>query len=88
MPLTIKAINAELEKRGHDAQLEKAGDYFYFLAGETTDWLDRTVRVPKVSSLTLDQWVEEFEKLKNRNADIFGAAKGKEVRSKKRSTKL
>jgi hypothetical protein len=44
--------------------------------------------VPKVSSLTLDQWVEEFEKLKNRNADIFGAAKGKEVRSKKRSTKL
>jgi len=88
MPLTLKAIDAELANRGHAARLEKAGDYFYFLGGEADDWLDRTVQVPKVSSLTLEQWIEEFEKLKKRNADIFAAAKGKEVRSKKRSTKL
>src|ERR1039458_216562 len=30
MPLTLKAINAELAKRGHTARLEKAGPYFYF----------------------------------------------------------
>lgn len=88
MPLTLKAINAELAKRGHAARLEKAGDYFYFLGGEATDWLDRTVRVPRVSSLTLDQWIEEFGKLGMRNAEIFGAAKGKGARTKKRSTNL
>jgi hypothetical protein len=35
------------------------------------------VRVPKVSSLTLDQWIAEFGKVKERNAEIFRAAKGK-----------
>lgn len=62
MPLTLKAINAELAKRGHTARLEKARPYFYFFGGEAADWLDRTVRVPKVSSLTLEQWVVEFGK--------------------------
>jgi hypothetical protein len=88
MPLTLKAINAELTKRGQAARLENAGDYFYFLGGEADDWLDRTVQVSKVSSLTLEQWIEEFGKLKKMNADIFGAARGKEMRPKKRSIKL
>jgi hypothetical protein len=77
MLLTLKAINAELAKRGHNARLEKAGDYFYFFGGGAADWLDRTVRVPKVSSLTLYQWIAEFGKVKERNAEIFRAAKGK-----------
>jgi hypothetical protein len=77
MPLTLKAINAELAKRGHTARLESAGQYFYFLGGEATDWLDRTVQVSKVSSLTLEQWIEAFDKLKKRNAEILRTAKGK-----------
>lgn len=83
MPLTLKAINAELATRGHRARLEKAGPYFYFLGGEATDWLDRTVSVPKVSSLNLEQWMEEFGKLKKRNAEIFSGGKGKPRRSRK-----
>ncbi|MGO4884093.1 MAG: hypothetical protein ACLP59_25225 [Bryobacteraceae bacterium] len=79
MPLTLKAINAELANRGHAARLEKSGDYFYFLGGEADDWLDRTVQVPKVSSLTLDQWIAEFGKLKKRNVEIFRAAKAKKA---------
>ncbi len=71
MPLTVKAINAEMERRGHHARLERAGPYFYFFGGEAADWLDRTVQVGKVSSLTLEQWMDEFEKLKKRNAEIF-----------------
>ena len=63
-----------------------ARDYFYFLGGEAVEWLAQTVQVSKVSSLTLDQWIEEFGKLKKRNAEIFGAVKGEEVRSKKRSS--
>lgn len=77
MPLTLKAINAELAKHGHTTRLEKAGPYFYFFGGEAADWLDRTVQVPKISSLTLDQWIEEFGKVKKRNAEIFPAPKAK-----------
>lgn len=60
-----------------------AGGYFYFCDGEAADWLDRTVSVPKVSSLNLEQWMEEFIKLKIRNAEILSAGKGKPGRSKK-----
>jgi hypothetical protein len=41
--------------------------------------------VPKVSSLTLEQWVEEFDKLKKRNAEILRAGTAKAVPRKKRS---
>lgn len=72
MPLTLKKINSELAKRG--VRLEKGSGYFYFLGGEAANWLDKTVRVPKVSSLTLDQWLGEFERLRKLNAEI---AKGR-----------
>ena len=71
MPLTLKAINAALFKRG--VRLEKATGYFYFMGGEAANWLDRTVRVTKVSSLTLEQWVSEFERLKKLNREIMKA---------------
>ena len=63
--------------------MENAGGYFYFRGGEAADWLDRMVSVPKVSSMNLEQWMEEFGKLKKRNAEILGAGKGKPGRSKK-----
>jgi len=85
MPLTLKAVNAELAKRGHTALLENGGGYFYFVGGETADWLDRTVQVPKVSSMTLEQWVEEFDKLTKRNAEIFRAGNANAEPRKKRS---
>jgi hypothetical protein len=59
MPLTLKEINSELAKRGHNTLLQKGSGYFYFRGG---DWLDRTVRVRKVSSLTLEQWIGKFER--------------------------
>ena len=65
--LTLKAVNAELARRGHRALLAKGDGYFYFSSGEATDWLDRTVRVSKLSDFTVEQWVQEFERLK-RNA--------------------
>ncbi len=69
--LTLKEINSELAKRGHRARLVKAPGYFYFFGGEAADWLDRTVRVPTLSSLTLAQWLAEFQRLKKLNADIL-----------------
>lgn len=70
MRLTLKAINAELAKRGHQAMFEKGDGYFYFQSGEAVDWLDRTVTVPMVSSLTLDQWMQAFRDLQKKNAEI------------------
>ncbi len=73
MRITLQTINRELAKRGHNSMLAKGGDYFYFWFGEATDWIDRTVRVPTVNSLTLDQWVEEFKKLKQKNRQIMAS---------------
>jgi len=75
MGLTLKAINAELAKRGHNAMLVNGDGYFYFRGGEAADWLDKTVAVPKVSSLTLEEWVKAFVDLKKKNAEIRRAGK-------------
>jgi hypothetical protein len=34
MPLTLKAINAELARRGYKVRLERGSGYFYFWTGE------------------------------------------------------
>jgi hypothetical protein len=72
MRLTQKAITAELQRRGHDARLESGDGYFYLLGLEPANWLDKTVKVPKVSSLTLEQWIAEFDRLKQLNEEILG----------------
>jgi hypothetical protein len=71
MPLTSKSITAELHRLGHEARLESGDGYFYFLGLEPAAWLDKTVKVPKVSSLTLEQWVAEYERLKKLNEEIL-----------------
>jgi hypothetical protein len=38
--------------------------YYYFWKGDANDWLDRTVKVPKVTSLTLEQWTAEYDRLR------------------------
>ena len=35
------------------------------------NWLDRTVKVPKVSNLTLEQWIDEFNRLKKVNDEML-----------------
>jgi len=70
--LTLRKINDELKRLGRQEQLEIGDGYFYFWAGDTANWLDRTVKVPKVNSLTLEQWIEEYDKLKKLNAEILG----------------
>jgi hypothetical protein len=49
----------------------KADGYYYFLGLEPAAWLDKTVKVPKVSRLTLEQWVAEYERLKKVNEGIL-----------------
>jgi hypothetical protein len=70
MRLTLKVINDELRRLGYDVHIEKGDGYYYFWKGETNKWFDRTVNVPKVSSLTLEQWIVEFERLKKLNREL------------------
>lgn len=73
--LTLPVVNRELAKRGHQAMLVKGDGYFYFRGGEATEWLDRTVRVPTLNSLTLDKWMEAFADLQRKNRQFMGDAK-------------
>jgi hypothetical protein len=73
--LTLKAINGELNRRGHNARLEKSSGYFYFFGGEVTDWLDRTVPATALNTLTLDQWIDEFNLPEKLNREIMGKSR-------------
>ncbi len=84
MRLTLKAVNEDLAKRGQRARLEKRDGYFYFSGGDATDWFDRTVKVPTLSSLTLDQWAGEFDRLKKLNRELLS---GRAVKDRSRQEK-
>jgi len=75
MRLHLSVINDELARLGHTVLLAKGDGYFYFWSGEAADWLDRTVRVRTINSLTLKQWIEEFRRLKELNERILRTAK-------------
>jgi hypothetical protein len=76
--VTVKVINEELAKRGSGTRLEKGDGYFYFSGGEATEWLDRTVNGHSLSSLSLDQWMAEFDRLRRLNKEILLAPAQKE----------
>jgi hypothetical protein len=71
MRLTLKAVNEALAELKEDARLAKGDGYFYFESGEAANWLDKTVSVPTLSSMTLEQWIEEFRRLKKLNREIL-----------------
>jgi hypothetical protein len=47
--VTLRVVNDELARRGHHARREKASGYFYFWSEDAADWIDRTVRLEKIS---------------------------------------
>jgi hypothetical protein len=71
MRLTLKVVNNALRDLGEGIQLSKADGYFYFASGEAAKWIDTTVRVPTLSSLTLEQWIDEFKRLKKLNEEFL-----------------
>jgi hypothetical protein len=81
--ISLKAINSELERRGSHALLVKGDWYFYFRGGEATDWLDRTVRVPTLHSLTPEQWIERYHELKDKNRELLRGGIGPQTGNQK-----
>ncbi len=56
-------INDALRERERDESLRPGDGYFYFGGGEAVNWLTNSVRVQRLSDLTLEQWLGEFDKL-------------------------
>jgi hypothetical protein len=75
MRVTLKTVNEKLAELGMKAELAKGAGYFLFRGGEADDWIDRTVAVPTISSLTLEEWLNEYKRLKTLNGDMLKAAK-------------
>jgi|SRR5215472_3544965 len=73
MRVTLKAVNEKLAALGTKTELAKGAGYFLFRGGEAENWIDRTVRVPTISSLTLEEWLEEYKRLKTVNAEMMKA---------------
>jgi hypothetical protein len=69
--VTLKAVNDELARLGHKASLTKADGYFYFQGNEPDTWLDRTGRVATLGSLSLEDWVAEYNRLKKLNKSLL-----------------
>jgi site-specific recombinase len=77
MTLHLKVVNDELARLGHTALLAKGQGHFYFRSGEAEGWFDNAVKVRKINSLTLKQWIAEFRRLKDLNERIVRTAKSK-----------
>jgi hypothetical protein len=75
MRVTLKAVNEKLAAIGAKTELAKGAGYFLFRGGEAEEWIERTVRVPLISSLTMEQWIGEYERLKALNEDMTKAPK-------------
>jgi hypothetical protein len=71
MKLHLKVVNDELARIGSTAQMAKGKNHFYFCAGEAEAWIERSVGVRTINTLTLKQWVAEFRRLKALNEQML-----------------
>ena len=79
MRLHLKIVNDELKRLGHSATLAKGNGYFYFQSGEAEEWLDRTVGVRTINSMTLKEWIAEFRRLQALNRQMLETARRKRL---------
>jgi hypothetical protein len=75
MRVTLKTVNEKLAALGTETELAKGAGYFLFRGGEADEWIDRTVHVATISSLTMEQWVGEYERLKALHQQLMTSAK-------------
>jgi len=63
-------INDALRARGRDESLYQGDGYFYFGGGDAVHWLTSSVMVKRLSDLTLDQRLAEFDSLLQRDKTL------------------
>ncbi len=87
MHLTLKTVNDALAKLGSDVRLAKSAKYFYFDGGESAAWLDKTVNIATINALTLDQWLQEFRRLRDMNGHLLKGRATEKAQPKARELK-
>jgi len=68
---TVAQVNKALASKGHNAELMKDGDYYGFFGVDCSEWRTYKLRVTKVTDLTVDQWVAQYERLKLKHEAQF-----------------
>jgi hypothetical protein len=68
--VTRKMVNDALRARGRDESLREGDGFFYFGGGEAVNWLTSSVMVKKTSDLTLEQWLNTFDSLLERDQQL------------------
>jgi hypothetical protein len=58
--LTLKTVNKALAAAGIKDELVKGKDYFYFWGDKASEWHSSSVMVPRLSDLTVEEWVKEY----------------------------
>lgn len=64
--ITLKKINAALEKRGFPERLVRGVGYFYFVEGNAAAWPTSSVCVSHLEAYTLEEWLAERDELASR----------------------
>ena len=73
--MTLKTVDKNLAHLGAKAECTKGAGYFFFRGGEADEWIDRTVAVPAIGSLALEDWRNEYKRLKALNDDMAKATR-------------
>lgn len=61
--ITVRAINAEMERRGYAERLQKEKDYFFFVGGDSHKWRRRCVFVKTVNAFSVTEWLYKYHLL-------------------------
>lgn len=63
-PKTLKQVNDFLARHGHEERLAKGRGYFYFHGGMAHTFSTASVMVPRLSLLSLQDWLDDLESKK------------------------
>lgn len=61
--LTLKRVNAALAAAGAKEVLVQGDGYLYFIEGDAHCWYTSSVPVCRLNHLSLEQWVEAWQRL-------------------------
>ena len=64
MNITCATVNKMLKEHGIKERLCKGNGYMFFCEGDSDKWYSTMVCVTSANSLTLEQWLFEYNNLK------------------------
>ena len=67
----VVEVNRVLRQRGRLERLVRGRGYYYFAGGNSTNWPTCSVWVYRADDLTVERWLQEFDRLRQ-SAQGFG----------------